>query len=487
MLIVTILGAVALAWLWTCFCTFPMHPWNAIRTAPVLMWASGTSPYPGPGDGPVTTWIYGPLPILALWPVTLATQAATALMIAGVVNILTMLFPVALATRYAMPPTTGIRTWLLACLLVIGLWPSANLIFWQADNLAIAFGLLSLVLLPDKAATHPRHLWLAAAAAVLALWAKPTELGPALGQMVWLGLRVSPRAALVQAARCLACGGAAGITFLLMFGAEGLIYNMFVIPSGLPLVPVLSKAFHPSYLPSIIVGVVLPLAVVVATARRVVRQRDSTALAYLVFVTSLPFNLAGFASIGGNVNSLHGHLYLLPSLAAFLARAELRPIMMPRLPLTAWVAAVGLGVHFTTAAVRPVTPTTGGAIQAEMLARQFAGKLYLPWHPLATYYAEQRFDHAEDGIVTRSLAGRPLSGATVHAHLPPAYSMVAYNEFIYDGFVASQLVPLDATLHQSGDWVVLSWNPSGTPLAIPAPLKFAPDEPTSLHPSTLRP
>ncbi len=474
-------------WLWSCLCSFPLHPWNAIRIAPSFMWTAGVTPYPAPGLGPVTTWIYGPLPLLLLWPATLATDSATALLIAGVINLLIMVIPVALVVYQQVPTPVRPAQVVMATLLVVALWPAANLTFWQADNAAIALGYLSFAMLRNSGSHQGYRLWFASAAAILALWAKPTELGPALGQIAWLGLCFGTRAALEHVARCAACGAGAGLVFLSLFGAEGVLFNMFVVPAGLPLVPLLAKATQAQFLPHVLIGVALPTLIVLATLRRVLIRRDTLALSYLMFLTSLPFNLMGFASIGGNVNSLHAHLYLLPALVWSLSLLKTRwaPFFFPGAAL---MIALALGVHFGNAPVLALRPATGAANQAETLARDYAGRLYLPWHPLATYYAEGRFDHVEDGIMTRALAKRPLTATTVRQHLPPLYSLVAYQEFIYDGFVTRHLVPEDAVQSSFGNWQILSWPPSPSKaVATKDPLKFAPDEPTALDPSTLRP
>src|SRR4051812_46329068 len=79
--------------LWTSFCFFPLPEWNSIRLAPSFMLHPGATPYPGLGGGPLTTWIYGPVPLLLNLPATLAHDTVTALLVAGTINLLIAVIP----------------------------------------------------------------------------------------------------------------------------------------------------------------------------------------------------------------------------------------------------------------------------------------------------------------------------------------------------------------------------------------------------------
>ena len=89
-------GGTVVVWLWVCWCRFPASAWNDIRLAPAFMLRFGPTPYPSLAEGPVTTWIYGPVPLLLNLPATLAPTAALALLIAGAINIALAVGPAAL-------------------------------------------------------------------------------------------------------------------------------------------------------------------------------------------------------------------------------------------------------------------------------------------------------------------------------------------------------------------------------------------------------
>lgn len=468
--LISLFGAAAAAialWLWSCFCRFPIYGWNAIRLAPSFMWQAGVSPYPGPSAGPVTTWIYGPLPIILQWPATLLHAAAAALMAAGMINLFVAVVPLGVAVQAQAAPGTPIATRAWALLLALACWPAVNLIFCQAGNTAIACGLVAGALTAGAGPRDSVRLWAAAAAATLALWSKQTEFGPVLGQIAYFGFRYGGRAAAVQALRMAAAGGFCGLVFCGVFGAEGLIYNMFVIPATLPLVEFADKIRSLSYAGDItaylLAYLVVPALLVAVRARRFF-QREHPALApILVFTCSIPFDLAGFFSIGGNINSFHSAVYLLPATALWLAGRQ------PGAKTWPWLAPVGLAAALTLQFVAqrplPMRPQLTGLRQGAALARQLPRQVYFPWNPLLTYFSDGRFYHVEDGLITRSLAGRPVPLAVVNAHLPSAMCVIAYHRYTVESYVRS-LIPANAKRDTFGEWILLSWPP---PEAAPNP------------------
>jgi hypothetical protein len=453
-----ILGMAAVGlWLWGCFCMFSAGGWNAIRLAPSFMWRAGVDPYPGPLAGPVTTWIYGPLPILVQWPATLAHNVVTALMVSGVINLLLAVIPLAGVVQTQATPGTPMATRAWALLLALACWPAVNLIFCLADNTAMACGLIVVALVAGTGPRDHARLWAAAATATLALWSKQTEFGPVLGQIAYLGFRYGGRAAAAQALRTAATGGLFGLVFCGLFGAEGLVYNMFVIPAALPFINPASKLEqYPPYFNYALTYVAGPVLLIVLQAKRLFHREHPALAPVLVFACSIPFNLAGFLTIGGNTNSLHGAVYLLPAACLWLAAHRPGPGGWPwPAPL---VLAAALAVQVAGQWPLPMRPQLTGLRQGAALARQFPGQVYFPWNPLLTYFSEGRFDHAEDGLIVRSLAGRPVPPPVVKAYLPPAMCVVAYHRYIIDGYVRS-FIPADAKRATFGEWILLSWAP----------------------------
>jgi hypothetical protein len=447
-------GAVVAAWVWTCLCRYPLHDWNELRLAPSFMWSAGLNPYPGPAEGPVTTWVYGPVPILLQLPATLATSVVAALMSAAVINLLIVLVPLAYALRTTAVPQTGGTTRAWAFLLALAAWPAVNLIFCQADNAAVGLGLTATALLAGDGSRRPMRLWLAAGAATLALWSKQSEVGPVLGQLAWLAVCRGWRESAMQLGRCAVAGGLAGLVFCGLFGAEGLAYNMFLLPGAFPWIALSVKIADPVFrlrvLAYLIVYLAGPLALLIGCRRSVFQRESAVLLPALVFLFSVPFNLAGFLTVGGNVNSWHAAVYLLPAASLWLGSR-------PRFA----VACLLVVLCFQVAIEWPLRwrPAVSGLRQGASLAAQLPGQVYFPWNPLPAYFADRRFDHAEDGLQTRAAAGRPVPPAVVRAYLPPHLSVVAYHGAGVDGYVRS-LIPAGAHRDQFGEWTLYSWEPA---------------------------
>lgn len=307
-------------------------------------------------------------------------------------------------------------------------------------------GLLSGRDSPDR-----RSLWLLAFAGGLALWSKPTELGPVLGQIVVLGLRGGALAALRHVARLAISGGACGLAFILAFGAEGLAYNVFVIPSRIPWDNLGMKMVSSLYLPYALAYLALPLGVLLTRWKRFLLEPGPAQAACWFFLLSLPFNIAGFATIGGNVNSLHGCVYMMPWLA--LAAARYRSWLTPVL------ITVALAIQYIPFSGKRFSPAASrdSLAQAEKLAAACFGRIYFPWNPLITFYSEKKFYHSDDGILTRALTGEIIDRHALYSGLPPDFNWIAYPGGIRNIHLESLLPPTKAYYHFNG-WTLVSAN-----------------------------
>ncbi len=455
-LLIGVVGAIAFR-LWTSFCFFPLAEWNCVRLAPTFMLWFGPTPYPALDGGPLTTWIYGPVPLLLNLPAVLASDTISALFIAGVLNQLCALLPAAVAVFSLAPPgsetTRTDRVW--ALLLCLALWPNPSLQYFQADNPAVAFGLLSNVLLLRARGGHRVLLGLAGLCAALAVWSKQTAIGLMAAQVLWVGLAVGFRAAGRYAFICAAFGLALGAGFIAWFGFDELWLNLVRIPGRLPFgADPLARTLD-FWMP--LSGYVLLPAAGLIVARRAIWKRDSPwLLPGLTWLCLLPGALVSTYRIGGATNSLNSFLYLLP-LGAVAIVAALRRFA-PRAS-HAWLAAGILAVltqQLASSPLLPLRPLTTQLVEAEQLARQFPGRIYFPWHPLVTFFSEHRFYHAEDGLYTRHIAGLPVDPAAARRDLPPAWSMTAIPGWRDQG-IYKQLQPPTAQLGFSGKWSVYLW------------------------------
>ena len=449
-------GGTVVVWLWVCWCRFPASAWNDIRLAPAFMLRFGPTPYPSLAEGPVTTWIYGPVPLLLNLPATLAPTAALALLIAGAINIALAVGPAALVLAVGpgarATTTPADRAW--ALLLTLALWPSNSLLYFQADNAALAFGLFANVLLlqPRTAAAKPPVL--AAICTALAVWSKQTSLGLVLAQLIWLASTAGPRAAARYALACAASGLALGAAFIAWFGFDALWLNLVRLPARLPFWPDSFERIRGLW-PHLTGYLVLP-AIVVVVSRSAVWRRDSPwLLPVLAWLCLLPTSMVSILKIGGTANSLNGFLYLLPTGALFVASSlRIRLTAIAPALLGAGVAAIVAGQLFSTPHLQ-LRPVTAHLRQADYLARQFPGQIYFPWNPLVTFFSERRFYHTEDGLYVRYTAQLAPTRAAAWRNFPPRWCVTAMQD---DGWgIILQLQPPIATRARFGAWTLWSW------------------------------
>jgi hypothetical protein len=458
----------AAAWLWACWCLFPVKAWNDVRLVPAFALARGVPLYPGETSGAVGTWIYGPLPALLLWPATWASSAAQALLTAGALNLLLTVGAIA-AVCAAWPAPVG-RTLqpvdrLLAATLAIALWPGATFQFLQADNFAVALGLVGNLLLVRTQTNAGR--WGAAALAVAGLACKQTSLGVAAAQIVWLGVVAGRGGALRHLGRCTILGLAGGAAMVGAFGWARLRLNLFVLPSALPWT---DEPVHRLFdlTPELSLHLLVP-ALVLLLCRRAVWARESPLLLpSLAWLLALPPGLLSLMKIGGTINSLQGFTLWLPAalLAGLAATRSTRG--------ASWFLAGGAlltvaicGGRLARLPVIPSRPLVEHYRQAEYLARTFPGEIWFPWNPLVTVYSDNRFDHGEDGLYVRFLAGHAITQDHARAQLPPRMCVIALPRGAADWGIALSLLPANAQRTEFSLWTLYSWPP--TPAAAPAP------------------
>lgn len=446
-LVATALGV--LVCLWNAWCEFPFYAWNDVRLAPAFALRHGVNPYPLIGDGPLFTWIYGPVSLFLHLPATLAGSAAGALHTAMAINTLLVLLPPAVIL-FAAPElrARGLAPATLAWCVVALVLPRSHLVLHVADHAAIAFGLLSCWLLARVPAPGAGRLAVAAACGALAVWSKQIALFVLPAQLVYLGLATGRTTVLRYTAWLAAWGFAALGTFVMCFGFANLWLNLVAIPGRLPW-----AEFWPRFTMrpwTVGLQVIGPIALLVAVWRSGHWPgRDSESgrllqLTTLVAAAMLPVGLAGYFKIGGDLNLLHSLDYLLPALLlAWLAREPLTAPGGGRRVLAVAVVALGLRAPELLAPARG--PFTGHLESAGRLAAAHPHALWFPQHPVLTYYADGRLWHSEDGVLTRSIAGYGIREPEFRRHLPQPLTGAVYPEAVQFPFA----MPLLNELNQS--------------------------------------
>ncbi len=453
--------AFAALWLWVCWCLFPVSPWNDLRLAPSFALSRGVPVYPGVQSGPVSTWIYGPLPVLLWWPATWAASAAHAVMAAGAINLIVALGAIAAVCAFWPAPagkSLPVSHRLLAAAAAVALWPRAVFQFLQADNVAEALGLLSLLIL--LTARSRRGRWSAAALAVAGLACKQTSIGVPLAEIVWLGLTAGWKEAGRHAGRCLIVGVVLAGVFIPAFGWQGLRLNLLGVPGHLPWVPQPGHRLL-EHLPALAVQLLAPLVLIVAFRRSWLSRGSTMLLPSLAWAFSLPTGLAAMFTIGGNLNSLQGFtLWLPPALLTGLAFLPARPVRTVMTVVTALATAGVCAARIWRIPSVSFRPLVEHYRQADALARSLPDEIWFPWNPLVTIYRDGRFYHVEDGLYMRLLSGYPLTVAHLYQDLPRHLCVIALPRDGATWGLAARLAPPGAEVSNFGLWTLRSWTPA---------------------------
>lgn len=451
------LAVAALAlWLWAAVCAFPSIVWNDLRLAPSVALAQGHAIYPTGTAGTVNTWTYGPLPPLVYAPAALASTAADSLLVAGILNLLLTLVPLALVCAlwpagHREADTRGARA--LAFLLCVALWAPRHYAVLFADNLALACALVGQLLLVRAAS--PRGLWLAALCAGAAVCCKQITLGAALAQILWLGFTRGWPAALRHVGRCAVVGAVLGGLAVAAFGYAGLRYVLLDLPATFPW-GVNTSRFAPM-LPELAWQLLVPLVAMLA-ARRAFLRTPALLLPALGWLCALPLGLAALCKTGGWLNSLHALPLWLPALLTVALTA------FPAVAVRRWLALAGAALAAAVVCVRLVLaptlnlrPAVAAYAEADALAQQFKGRIWFPFHPLVTLHHDRRYYHDEDGLFVRRVCGQPVGGAQLAAHLPPGFQVMALHRTWSDWGIARALMPPGTRTTEVGHWTL--WFP----------------------------
>jgi len=443
----------ALVYLWLSWCAFPASNWNELRLAPTFALLHGETIYPPANGGPLSTWIYGPVGLLVNLPATLASSAAGAIRVAGVINALTLVAPLAVIFFASSDlRARGRATRWLALSLAVLLLPATSLQFQVPDHAAIALGLLSCFCLAHSERPSRAHLIVAAALCALAAWSKQTAVFLAPAQAVWLLARGERSLVARYVFWVLLFGLSLLIASVLAFGFSGLWLNLVAIPARLPWGDIPDKLAR--RWPQLAVQLLLPAVLLVLLRRRGLwPARDSEAgrflgIALCVAVVFVPVGLASFFKIGGDLNMLHWWFYLVPAIGlAWFARPCSSPL--------AQFSLVGLVLLVRVPDFRalPLTPNPAPLDLAEELARANHGAIWFPYNPLVTFFSDGKFYHVEDGIATRNLAGLGLRESGFRRHLPAQLGAIVYPANQTDCF-ALQLLPEFNRRTIVGDWAV---------------------------------
>jgi len=418
----------AFARLWIGWCEYPVYWWNEVRAVPAFALRDGINPYPRLGEGPLTTWIYGPVSIFVNFPATFAYTPLSAVQIGFVINALIVILPLAVIFfGSAELRARGRLACVFALSLSILLVSRFHFTLQVPDHTAIACGLLSFWCLARRSEPSGAQITIVAGLAVLAIWSKQIAVFlPAahLGFLLLSGNHAAVRRYLVWFAlfNVIAITG-----FIMMFGSANLWLNLVEIPGRLGWSDFASRLAFRKWA---LLGQVAPsvgLFFLWRLRRWPARDRESGRLfqlGALAYLAMLPIGLVAFFKVGGDTNLLHSWDYLMPACVLLWLGSD-RPFSVSKVRLLV-AAGFCLAICRSELATLPEWPFTQRFDFAAGLTARYPHAIWFPQNPLITYYADHRLWHTEDGVSTRYLAGYGVRKADFQRYLPPDLQAIAY-------------------------------------------------------------
>ena len=436
-----VMGALFCAvWLWDRWCVFPGNYWNDLRLAPTIAFFRGFSVYSS-GDGIANTWLYGPLPIMLMWPVACAKTAVGVLEIGATLTIGLPTIIVA-AVCWSWPSRNSPVGKFTAAVICVLLSVSA---YFCADIPAIGFGLLGNLFL-----IH-RKMWPAAICAVSAVACKQLAVSLLLAQLVWLIVtnRNEVKNQLIR--YCVVALGLGGFA-VWIFGAKNLWHTMVELPGGLPWTdePLKHLSQSSNYL---LLYTFVPVVAMLTWRSFFWRPDSPLLLPSISFFTALPLGVIALFKTGGGTNSIHSFALWMPALVPVVLHSKRPRVLLGCSLLVAGFAFWRLNDHPLT-----MIPELQAYNEAAYLASRAPDRCWFPTNPLVTLCAQNRYYHDEDGLYERKVAGYPLTEAQIKAGLPVDQRVTVFPHIWVDySFwgIAEERLPKGAVIYPFGRWWVV--------------------------------
>jgi hypothetical protein len=456
-------GAGWLALVWSALCTAPGVPWNPARLAASFALSRGLPFYALRDSGAHLGWFYGPVTPLWYLPVTLTDNPTLALVLAGVINLATMLAPFALVLAAA-----GVARGraLVAATLAAGVLLAGDHTHWAAyyfvhvDVVCLALGAAGCAALHRATVTgDTRWLHAAALGAVLAFWAKVLALPLFLAMPWWLWREGRGRLVRPLLFWFLVYGGAVSAGFFAWFGAEEILFNVWLIHARNPFYPWAQGDKLPGAVMEHI-GLALAFAAVWITLavwawcdarldrdtpRLPERAASLVRLLCWVALAELPLGVVAPLKSGGTLGSLHSVSWLFMAAMVWFWHRWSRPARGRAGGLAAGVFALAMlaaaaRAHLDTWEFRGEWKLYRG-LEADLAqARANLGKIYFPWNPMLTIISERRVYPLDDALYCLWNAGLEPPPEKIRAAVPQG-ALPVYHENTQSHFAVRYFVP----------------------------------------------
>ncbi len=474
------LALAAVGWLvlvWGALCTVPGVPWNPARLAPSFALARGLPIYALRDSGAQLGWIYGP--VFPVWylPVTLTDNPTLALLLAGLINVATLLAPLALVLRAAgvAHGRSLVAATLATAVLLVGdhtYW--AGYYFVHVDAVCLALGAAACVALHHAAHGGDRRwLHVAALGAALAFWTKALALPLFVAMPLWLWRERRRDLVGPLLGYLLLWGGLVSIGVFVCFGAEEVLFNCWLFHTRNPWVggwallgkKVVEALGYAGVWLALLAwawwdgrraarataaGHALPLPALPARAASLARLLLWAAL------WQLPLGLLAPLKSGGTLGSLHSVWWALLAAMIYLwhrwtqpPSADRRVAARPALEFALAMLASLVLAGWSTVEFNGVwTPYRG--LEADLAqARANVDRIYFPWDPLLTIITERRVYPLDDALYCLAVAGLEPPPEKIRATVPPDV-LVVYHDNAYIKFAARYFAPTQRDRNKAG-------------------------------------
>lgn len=422
---------------------------NASRVANAIALARGYHIMPGADDGPLLDFMYGPMFVVAYTPAALAPTPSAAIWTGILLTVAFVFTPIAwFAFRGPNPlprplAFAAVVAFGLFCTWDRGLTWAAWYILADGPALVLA-GLACAFVSGRHASPSTRSMLVASACAALAVWSKQT-LAPiviALPLYVWLvnDGRTALRFTIVLGV----VGLLVSSIFVIWFGIEGILFNMFLMPGGHPWKGSLTGQ---SRLHDLLVSArrfaetAWPATALVAAVSAASWRRESGVRSWLrsnpwtcfvlLALLLVPFSLMAGAKIGGEHNVYGICTYFLTAaamlgLARCVAAADTRRSTLAAATMLA-ILAFGTGrellapgraerLHTTVTQLRNWRSNPQEAGTA--FARAHPDEAHFIGNPLIGLYSDGKLYSDMFGRYDRDLAGYTPDPSLMHAYSP---------------------------------------------------------------------
>jgi hypothetical protein len=447
-------GGIAIGLLVTGVIATPHLAWNSVRLAPTFAFVARHDLFTPLEKGWIFGSLYPPLSYLTYLPAVLAKSPTQALLLAGSVNVLLLCLPLAVALRRQFAGRdAALATALGVALFVASTYPSVALtvqvVQIHSALPGLAFALAACPpLCPARAAPSWKQCQLSALFLALSVWCKQPFIALAPALATYVALAYGAREAWRYTWRAAATGILFSLLMAAFFGFEALLFNILLYPT-----------LHPwGKGGSMLVGEALQAALpylgvlaVAALGRRLARgaapaqgwrstlRSESWAQLLLVALFFVPLSLLQRLRWGGWLNGYHFVFFLAVAALLLLLQLVIAANGGARRRGVAWcaigVALLSLAVAAPQLADLPFhwrnLPRSTPAVAFAYL-RENPGSAYFPLNPLATYLAEGRIYHLDDGLFSLHLAGRQPERLHDEGYLPRGIDFVIFRgELLY--------------------------------------------------------